>query len=186
MDKLVIDQGDRPHLPEVQAAIDDLRQGSKRSWQYKAAVSGSFRRHLSEVQAAMDELDRHRVRVLSPGGTVALGEERGFTFLATDPSLDIKETEDSHLGAIAKSDFLWVVCPDGQAGDSTLFEIAAAYAWDKPIFCLHELYDTCDGLTDARNLVTQVIDIPAALTLVERQRDELRKRLTLLPGFRIS
>lgn len=187
MDRLIIDQGDRPHLPEVQAAIDELRRRSRGSWRYKATVSGSFRRHLSEVQAAMDELDQHRVRVLSPGSTVSIGEEYGFTFLATDPSRDMWETEQSHLEAIAKSDFLWVACPDGEVGDSTALEIGYAVAKRKPIFCLHQPVDQYDGILDIRELVTVVKSVAEALLLVERM--SFLGSLFLasqLPGFRAA
>lgn len=183
MTSLILDQGDRPHLPEVHRAINELRLKGAKAWHYRATVSGSFRRHLPQVQAAMDDLVHHRVRILSPGGTVALGEEGGFTFLASDPSTDIGVTEEAHLRAISRSDFLWIVCPDGQWGLSTALEIGWAVGKDKLIFCQNELSDPGDGLVDIRRLVQTVDSVEEALRIVERRRDQFRKALTLLPGF---
>jgi hypothetical protein len=153
---------------------------------YKATVSGSFRRHLKEVQAAMEELGRHRARILSPGGTVSLGIEEGFTYLATDPSKDVKVTQQSHFNAITKSHFLWVVCPDGKVGTSTAAEMGWAAAHQKLIFCLNEVEDDYDGLTNPNRYVTVVRDVPHALEFVEREIDEIRKYFVTLPGFRVQ
>lgn len=153
---------------------------------YRATVSGSFRRHLREVQRALDELSDYQVQVLSPGGTVALGESEGFTFLATDPSLEPDITEAAHLRAIRRSDFLWVVCPDGRIGSSTGLEIGVAVGLGKQIFCRNTWQDDYDGLVIWNKYVQVVHDVPEALRLVETERDQLRKRLAILPGWKTN
>jgi hypothetical protein len=152
---------------------------------YRATVCGSFRRHLKEVQAAMDELKQNGVQILSPGGTVALGEGGGFTFLASDPSLDILETEHSHVRAISKSHFIWLVCPDGEIGTSASFEIGCAIAREKLIFCTNEVRQDPFGLLDVRKFVTVVPGLWFALRLVEGRLEKERMVAAVTPALEL-
>jgi len=152
---------------------------------YRVTISGSFRRHLVEIQQVMSELERAEFVVLSPGGTVSLGIEQGFTFLATDRSRDARTVEDGHLKAIHRSDVLWIVCPDGILGASTMFEIGFAVACDVPIVTLDEIHDQCYGPSDnPRRHIECVTSIEKAVETIERRRDEFRSLIPFIPGLR--
>ncbi len=103
-------------------------------------VSASFRRFLREVQLVMEELFDEGAVVLSPTRPTPYAEiEGGFLLLEGDRSYfnpSVRNVEDRHLMCIARSDFLWVVCPDGYIGNSTAMEIGAAVAADIPIYSL--------------------------------------------------
>lgn len=98
------------------------------------AVSGSFRRFLDDVRSAIRELRALGVRVLSPPSTEVAGELDGFVMLKGDRG-DPSVIEQAHLQGIARSDFLYVVNPEGYIGRSASLEIGYALACSVPVFC---------------------------------------------------
>jgi NTP pyrophosphatase (non-canonical NTP hydrolase) len=96
-------------------------------------ISGSFRRFLPQISAKMKECADQGVAVLSPRSCQSMGEQAGFVFLKGDRGQP-KEIESSHLQAIRKSDFLYVVNPEGYIGPSAMLEIGYALALSVPVF----------------------------------------------------
>jgi NTP pyrophosphatase (non-canonical NTP hydrolase) len=98
-------------------------------------VSGSFRRFLPQISAKITECADQDVAVLSPRSVQALGDQGGFVFLKGDRG-EPKEIECAHLQAIRKSDFLYVVNPEGYIGPSATMEVGYALALSVPVFSL--------------------------------------------------
>jgi len=109
----------------------ELRQDSD---QLFATVSGSFRRAMSAVQEAVYALTDAGVRVLSPADPRVVAALDDFLFVASDRLRAVKPVQSRHLSAIAASDFLWLVTPDGYVGLSAAMEIGYAVASDTPIY----------------------------------------------------
>ena len=109
--------------------------------QLLATVSGSFRQHMSAVQAAVYELTDRGVIVLSPADPRVVDQFGDFVFVASDRNRSIGLVEDRHLSAIAASDFLWLVNPDGYIGTSAALEVGYATALEIPIFSLEAPVD---------------------------------------------
>lgn len=103
-------------------------------------ISGSFNRFLPQVRRAVEECWDDGALVLSPHQPTPYKEiVKGFILLEGDRhhSAQVRSVEDRHLACIARSDFLWVVCPDGYIGNATAMEIGYALAGDVPIYSLH-------------------------------------------------
>jgi hypothetical protein len=140
----------------------------------KTTICGSFRRHLGAVGEAMKEFADRRVEVLSPQGVAVVGEEGGFLFLASDQSDDIGRIEDRHLACIARSDFVWLVAPDGYVGPTTALEIGFAAGSGVPIYCAHAPSELIsgDGPVDLRDHVTVVSGIAEAVERASARRED--------------
>jgi hypothetical protein len=101
--------------------------------QPRATVSGSFRQHMSAVQDAVYELTDRGVLVLSPADPRVVDQFGDFVFVASDRMRSIGLVEDRHLAAIAASDFVWLVSPEGYIGPSAAMEIGYATAQGVPV-----------------------------------------------------
>ncbi len=99
----------------------------------RVTVSGSFRRHLAEIQVAVETLHEHGFEVLSPSDPRPIDSFGEFLFVASDKRRSIKGVQNRHLAAIAASDFLLLICPDGYVGQSAALEIGFAIARDVPV-----------------------------------------------------
>ena len=97
-------------------------------------VSGSFQRHFGAVQAAVAELTACGALVLSPADPRIVDSLGGFVFVASDIRRTVKGVQNRHLAAIARSAFLWFVCPDGYIGPSGALEIGFAAAHGVPVY----------------------------------------------------
>lgn len=106
-----------------------------------ASVSSSFQKFLPETRRAITELKRVGIKVLSPARTRKINASRDFVLLAGDKGspADIERT---HLKAISRSDFLYVVNPDGYIGNSVAMEIGFAQCLGIPVFSLEKPTDT--------------------------------------------
>jgi hypothetical protein len=102
-----------------------------------ATVSGSFHRHMPAIYGAVQELRAVGVDVLSPSDPRIVDHLGEFLFVASDKLRSVKLVQDRHFEAIRRSNFLWIVCPDGYTGPSTSAEIGAAYAFGVPVFSDH-------------------------------------------------
>lgn len=129
----------------------------------QAAVSGSFRRHLSAVQAAVEALRDQGVAVLSPADPHVVDAFGDFVFVSSDRRRSIKGVQSRHLEAIAHSDFLWLVCPDGYVGPSAAMEVGFAVSARVPIYS-----DVAPSDWTLRQFVTPVGSVQAACELVRR------------------
>jgi hypothetical protein len=101
----------------------------------RVTVSGSFRRSMTEVQAIVHDFTDAGMLVLSPADPRVVGSFGDFVFVASDRVRHLRTVQARHLAAIAASDFLWLVAPDGYVGQSAAMEIGFAAAHKVPIYC---------------------------------------------------
>ena len=141
-----------------------------------ATVSGSFRRAMPNVQEAVHELTDMGVRVLSPADPRVVDAFGEFLFVASDRMRTIRLVQNRHLAAIAASDFLWLVAPEGYIGVSASMEIGYATAIGTPIFSTTPPSD----LT-LRQYVEVVPSIAAALRRLEGSADLAQPAILLDP-----
>lgn len=145
--------------------------------QYTCTISGSFRKYLTEVSERIRESEREGILVLSPRSTRVVGEDHGFVFFEGEPT-DPYEVELGHLEAISKSDFLWVVNPDGYIGTSASMEIGCATANSVPVFCTNDPEDYM-----LQQFVTVATDIGKVRTLLERRKEPCIPIRATLPAL---
>ena len=108
----------------------------------KCTISGSFKKFYEEMCQAYDVFEQNGIMVLSPKKSIIINPGEEFALLATDSTkLTIKQLEDGHLEAIANSDFLYVVNPNGYIGNSVKFEMGYAHGHSKPIYSLDQIED---------------------------------------------
>src|SRR4051812_2224864 len=99
-----------------------------------ATVSGSFHRFMIEIEEAVRSLSEIGVKVVSPADPRIVDAIGEFLFVASDRVRSIRMVQDRHLDAIAGSDFVWLVAPDGYVGQSASMELGFAVANGVPIF----------------------------------------------------
>lgn len=102
------------------------------------SVSGSFNKFPMEINSVVRQLRDVGAEVLSPKSLIpdSLSSPSGadqFVVLKGDKGLPA-DIEMRHLQAIAKSDFLYVVDPEGYIGVSTALEIGYALAKGVPVY----------------------------------------------------
>lgn len=105
-----------------------------------ATVSGSFRRFLPQIQQAIVELSHFQIIVLSPKIARPVSHINGFIILDKDRGSP-GYIEKKHLSAITRSDFLYVVNPDGYIGPSVALEIGYALSHHIPVYSSNETTD---------------------------------------------
>ena len=97
---------------------------------------------MREVQEAVYALTDMGVEVLSPRDPRVVGQIGEFLFVASDRLWSIRRVQERHLAAIAASDFLWLVAPDGYVGTSAAYELGYARAKGVEVFCKNAPADT--------------------------------------------
>lgn len=107
-----------------------------------ATVSGSFHRHIFAITESVNDLRERDVNVLSPKDPRVVDYIGDFLFVASDRVRSIKLVQDRHNEAIKRSDFLWLVNPDGYVGPSASMELGIATALGTPVFSTHAPTDT--------------------------------------------
>jgi hypothetical protein len=100
----------------------------------QVTVSGSFRRAMAAVQDVVEEIVDAGAFVLSPADPRIVDQFGDFVFVASDRIRHIRSVQGRHLAAIAASDFLWLVAPDGYVGQSAAMEIGYAAACEIPVY----------------------------------------------------
>lgn len=101
----------------------------------KATISGSFQKFLREIKQIIDEFEKNEIEILSPKLSNVKSNENNFIIFEHENKLP-KNLEISHLKAIERSDFLYIVNPQGYIGNSCAMEIGFALAHNIPIFTL--------------------------------------------------
>lgn len=86
------------------------------------------------VQEAVEQLTAAGVRVLSPQDPRVVDRFGDFLFVASDRLRTIKTVQDRHHAAIAHSDFVWLVAPEGYVGQSAAMEIGVAATHGVPVY----------------------------------------------------
>jgi NTP pyrophosphatase (non-canonical NTP hydrolase) len=102
-----------------------------------ATVSGSFNRFLPEVKKIVKQMNDYGIVVLSPKSLVPncslKTNKHNFVIFEGDRGSP-SHIEIVHLRSIARSDFLYLVNPEGYVGVSAAFEIGFAISKNVPIF----------------------------------------------------
>jgi hypothetical protein len=130
---------------------------------------------MREVQAAVYELTDAGVSVLSPADPRVVAQSGEFLFVASDKMRIVKLVQSRHLAAIASSDFLWLVAPDGYVGLSAAQEIGFALGKRVRVFTT-----TAPSDVTLREFVTVVKDVSAAVAWAKqstRRQSELEALL---------
>lgn len=105
-----------------------------------ATVSGSFNKHLDRIRKRILEFQQEGIEVLSPELSSSVSCEDDFVRLDTDRGTP-GEIESKHLGAITRSDFLYVVNPEGYIGKSVALEIGFALSRNIPVYAMEKPKD---------------------------------------------
>jgi hypothetical protein len=119
---------------------------------------------MEAITRAVHELASRGVRVLSPADPRVVAAQGEFLFVASDAVRSVRLVQDRHLDCIRAASFLWLVCPDGYAGQSASMEIGFAAGAGVPIFCTSHPLD----LT-LREYVSVVKSIDDAVRIAEQQ-----------------
>lgn len=108
----------------------------------KCVVSGSFRKFKQEIDTAIDEFTDYGVIVLAPDkGWLYIPPHKLYTLddinfrpLPTEVDMSVRQIEDNFLDALSKSDFVYVVNPNGYVGNTVSMEIGFAIGLGKPVY----------------------------------------------------
>jgi len=100
----------------------------------RVTVSGTFRRAMSDVQEAVQALSDAGAVVLSPADPRIVDRFGDFVFVASDIVRHLRIVQARHLAAIAASDLVWLIAPDGYIGQSAAMEIGFAAARGVPVY----------------------------------------------------
>ena len=131
-----------------------------------ATVSGSFHEAMGALQTTVQELTDMGIRVLSPADPRVVDQFGEFLFVASDRLRNIRLVQKRHLAAIAVSDFLWLVAPDGYIGTSASMEIGFSIRTGIPI-----LSDTPPTDLTLRQFVDVVPSVRYVMHYLESSRD---------------
>ena len=140
-------------------------------------ISGSLRKFSKEIIHVVKEFKKKGIKVLSPIISEIVNEGAQFIYFDHDKTKPIALIEQSHLKSIDQSDFLYVVCPNGYIGSSTLLEIGYAIAIKKKIYSSEPPEDLLLKKLIVYNKSTlEIIDL-----VVESKKEEKPKELDKLP-----
>lgn len=145
----------------------------------KACVSGSFDKFKPEIDLAIDELNELGVTVLAPGkGWLCKPSNRIFNLLEdkfrplpSETGMGIKEIENDFLSNIKKSNFLYVINPQGYIGNIVSLEIGFAIASGIPVFLqqkINPLIIENDSIWQEIEPKLKVCSIQEAITQVKK------------------
>jgi hypothetical protein len=126
------------------------------------------------IEEAVRGLSDRGVDVMSPADPRVVDQAGDFLFVASDRHRSIRLVQDRHLSAIAVSDFLWLVCPDGYVGSSAAMEIGAAAILRTPVFAETAPLDS----TLSRYVV--ITSMGGAMRVAEEHHTEPSQRPLLL------
>jgi nucleoside 2-deoxyribosyltransferase len=95
-----------------------------------------------------------------------------FRLLPSEEGMSIKEIEDDFLSSVRKSDFLYVVNPEGYIGETVSMEIGFALALDIPVFLQEKMsqFLDLDERWDEIIHSLKVCTIQEAIAEIEEQR----------------
>ncbi|MFH1970963.1 MAG: hypothetical protein ABIJ05_01070 [Patescibacteria group bacterium] len=145
----------------------------------KACVSGSFDKFKPEIDLAIDELNELGVTVLSPSKgwlykpsqRIFNPKEDKFRPLPSETGMGIKEIEDDFLSNVKKSDFLYVINPEGYIGNVVGLEIGFAIASGIPVFLqqkINPLIIENDSIWQEIEPKLKVCSIEEAITQIKK------------------
>lgn len=114
------------------------------------AIPRSFSKFKPEIDLTIEEFTDLGVSVLAPDegwlykpGLRSFTREDLYSFrpLPSEIGMTIKEIEDKFLDSLSKSDFVYVVNPEGFIGDTVGFEIGFAKGKNIPIYSQRQILD---------------------------------------------
>lgn len=153
----------------MELAHRTLAHKSKHSTEIFTVVSGSFNRFLPQIREAVTALSNRGIIILSPKSATPVSEINGFVILEKDKGSPT-QIELNHLSAIAKSDFLYVVNPEGYIGQSVALEIGYAISHKVPIYSSERPSDEVFC-----NLLTSGISLGQIKSRIAKRKGRLRK-----------
>lgn len=109
--------------------------------QLRVTLSGNFQKHLELVICLISEFSDLGVEVLSPEFTVPKKPSGELILLQSGAAKDSRDLEKRHLAAIKRSDFLYLVNPEGELGKTASFEMGYAISKGVPIVALENVND---------------------------------------------
>jgi hypothetical protein len=116
---------------------------------------------MDQVRDAVYELTDLGILVQSPTDPRVVAQVEEFIFVASDHLRAIPLVQGLHLAAITRSDFLWLVDPEGYVGLSAALEIGYAAANSVPVFSLYAPQD--QTLRHFVTVVAKMSDVPPLL-----------------------
>jgi len=113
---------------------------NEKNMKISATISGSFNKYFNQIRQKILEFEREGIEVLSPKPSMPICAKDDFVLLESDEGLP-QEIELKHLDAISRSDFLYIINPEGYIGKSVALEIGYALTRNIPIYSLEEPKD---------------------------------------------
>lgn len=99
------------------------------------SIIGSFRKHYSEVVSLIESLEACHVNILSPKRSSIVNRQEWFVRLQTDnPVHEPVEIQLIALHRILRSNFVYVLCPEGYIGKTTCYEIGRIHERGMPLY----------------------------------------------------
>jgi hypothetical protein len=99
------------------------------------SLIGSFKQHYNSIKEALAIFQGAGLRVYSPRGNTILEEGIPFVRFENDPEeWSDEKVQSIALHRIMRSDFVFVVAPDGYIGKTTSYEIGRIIEKSKPIY----------------------------------------------------
>lgn len=124
----------------------------------EGVISGSFK-FKPEIDAAIDEFRDLNVIIRAPeigwlfkpnNGLIVVTNEDRFQPLPSEQRMMAHEVEAEFLEELEKSDFVYVMNPEGYIGDMSIFEIGYAQGIRKPMYASHPLNFDALGIHDPK------------------------------------
>lgn len=142
--------------------------------QMSVTICGTFNLALSTVADEVEYFRGAGLLVLSPIDPTPAEVVAGFRYIASDRHRDPMLVESRHLQAVATSEFVWLVAPDGYVGVSAATEVAYAAGRGVPVYTLADVVEPA--------VAALVRKVPSARAVVEARRDAdvARPRLSFL------
>lgn len=122
------------------------------------AIIGSFRQHYAEVLVAWSVFDAAGWTITSPRRSAIIDEGVEFVRFESDPpDWDDGMVQMIAMHRIMRSDFTYVVAPDGYIGRTTCYELGRLLQADRPVYFSERPHDLPVAIP-----ATRVLD-PASL-----------------------
>lgn len=149
----------------------------------KAAVPGSFDKYKPEIDGIIDAATDLGVTVLAPDkGWLYLPPTRildreafsRFRPLPTELGMSIRQIEESFLNAIARSDFIYIVNPDGFIGDTVAFELGFALASQIDIYSKRPITPDADMDLEMITILSKIpsMNIEDAVRIAKKKKSQ--------------
>lgn len=152
--------------------------------QLTCVVQGSFR-FKRKIDEAIEELTELGVQVLGPEkGDLYRSEWLGFYHLKWERPFTPREVEDSFLSLIRRSDFTYLVNPDGYVGNIVSFELGHCMGWGIPVYASNPIDHRLDPDPLWEKRIDYVEVMSVSQTVEKEQERKSKETEILVPTFR--